>query len=136
MTPLIDKLYTILRQELNPFLQERGLPPIRRFSLHSFSSDILPSLNIALKEFALTDEPSSVKEKVWRGTFIISLLLREDGERDSPLLGPYVQALREFLEGMKTLPIIKGTCMRISPIPSKKPLQRGISIEFEILYLP
>lgn len=133
---LLDELYNLLKRDFNPFLEERGLPPLRRVALDPLSSDIFPSLNITLKEISIAREFSSPKEKVWRGVFYLSLLLREDGEGDTPLLGSYIEALWEFLEKRETPPIFRGSCLRISPLPLKKPLQRGISIEYEVLYLP
>lgn len=133
---LLDSLYHLLKQRLNPFLQERGLPPLRRFSLLPLSADIFPSLNLSLKEVSPAEEFLCSKDKVWRATFNLSLLLYEDGEGDSSLLGSYIEALKEFLEGINTPPIFKSSCEKISPLLLKKPLQRGINIEFTVLYLP
>ncbi len=132
---VLDELFELLKRELNPFLQEKGLPPLKRFSLQPLTSDILPSLNLALKETSLAEEFPSPKGKVWRGTFQISLLLKE-GEENDQLLGSYIEAIREFLEGREIPSIFKGNLLKISPLPLKKPLHRGVSIEYEVLYLP
>lgn len=133
---LLDEFYDLLKRELNPYLGEKGLSPLKRFSLQPLSSDILPSLNITLKELSVAKELSSQKEKAWRGIFSLSLLLRESGEDEEPQLSSYVEAICQFLEERKISPILKGACLKISPLPSKKPLQRGVNIEYEILYLP
>lgn len=133
---ILDELRKYFQKNLNPFLIQRGLPPLRRISTTPLSSDIFPSLQLNLREFSLAEQFSTPHIKVWRGAFNIILYLREDEEGANPLLGSYIEALRVFLEGIQTPFIFKNNCRNVTILPLKKPYQRGISFEFEILYIP
>ncbi|MBC7327545.1 hypothetical protein H5T87_05465 [bacterium] len=133
---VLDEIYKYIEQNLNDFLEERGLLPFRRIALGPFSSDITPSLNLSLKELKIADEFASPNSNVWKGVLILTVFLREDGEKGDSFMSSYLQAVCDFLESREMSPFFKISCRKITSVKVQKPLLRGMDIELEVLYLP
>ena len=135
MGSIFDDVYNLFKQELNPFLEARGLKPIRRFSFVPVPTDILPSLVLIFKELGVAKEFSSPKRKVLRSIFNLFLYIREENQTESSLLGDYIKAIRDFLQENKPEKVFWGKCEKVSNLILKNPSLKGINIEYEVFYL-
>jgi hypothetical protein len=135
MSSIVDEVYDLLRQKLNPFLETRGLEPIRRFSLVPVPNDILPSLALIFRELGVAKEFSSPKRNVLKSNFNIFFFIREQKQTESSLMGDYIQAIFDFLEENKPERVFWGKCEKVSNLSLKSPSLRGIDIEYEVFYL-
>jgi len=135
MSSILDEVYDLLRQKLNPFLEAGGLEPIRRFSLVPVPNDILPSLALIFKELGVAKEFSSPKRNVLKSIFNIFFFIREEKQTESSLMGDYIKAICDFLEENKPEIVFWGKCGKISPLSLKHPSLKGVNIEYEVFYL-
>jgi len=135
MSSVFDEVYELLRQKLNPFLEARGLEPIRRFSLVPVPNDILPSLALIFRELGVAKEFSSPKRNVLKSAFNLFFFLREQRQTESSLMGDYIQAICDFLEENKPEKVFWGKCEKITHLSINHPSLKGVNIEYEVFYI-